>query len=231
MKLADSGVFRGFSKDSVKFFAELEANNSKSWFEANRQRYNELNDSFTGLVLAMNETMLSIDPQFEINPKKCISRIYRDIRFSRDKSPYRGCAWFTYKRPGVDMNEFPVYFFELSAGMYRYGMGFYSATKRALDAYRSGIQKETQEFTAMIKSLEKKKFTAEGEMYKRRIDNDLPEEMQDWFQRKNLFFMKTCSIDENIYSHGIVKVLQKDFVTLMPFYRFLVCAIAGRQLF
>lgn len=231
MRQQGNTVFKGFSGDSVKFFAGLEANNNKQWFESNRQRYNDLYDSFTAQVLSMNDTMLAIDPQFEVQPKKCISRIYRDIRFSKDKSPYRGCTWFTYKRPGADMNGFPVYFFELSAGMYRYGMGFYAATKSALDAYRAGIQRDPQGFAIMVSLLEKKKFRAEGEMYKRKIDNPLPEDLQDWFQRKNLYFMKTCSIDDNIFSHGIVKVLQRDFTLLMPFYRFLAEAIAGRKLF
>jgi len=227
MKPAENGIFRGFSGDSLKFFAELEANNSKQWFEANRQRYNDLYDLFTALVLSMNETMLMIDPEFEVNPKKAVSRIYRDIRFSRDKTPYKTCMWFSYKWPGADMNEFPVYFFELSAGMYRYGMGFYAATKRALDAYRSGIKKDPGGFTAMVKALDKKKFYPEGEMYKKRIDNSLPDHLQDWFQRKNLYFMKTCDIDEKIFSPGIVKLLEKDFMALRPFYEFLCSALGG----
>lgn len=223
--------FNGFNRDSVVFFRELELNNNRQWFEVNRQRYKELYSSFSGLVLSMNETMLTIDPGFEVHPAKCISRIYRDVRFSRDKSPYRGCAWFTYKRPGADMNMFPVYFFELSADMYRYGMGFYSATKKAMDAYRAGIEKDPQGFAAMSKSIEKKKFMPEGDLYKRGISNDLPEELQRWFQRKNLYLMKTCSVDDKLFSGEIVRLLQKEFMILMPFYRFLTGAISGGKLF
>lgn len=221
MKNYTKDVFSGFSKDSVKFFRELEAHNSKQWFEANRTRYNGLYASFTDLVLSLNSSMLSIDPEFGVDPKKCISRIYRDLRFSMDKTPYRTCMWFTFKRHGTDMNEKPVYFFELSADMYRYGMGFYSATKKALDDYRSKIVQDPEGFSRMVRQIEKKGFTPEGEVYKKRIDNSLPDSLQDLYHKKNLYFMKTCAVDDLVFSPGLVKKLGDDFKILSPFYRFL----------
>lgn len=221
MKEKTKDIFSGFSADSVGFFRELEANNNKQWFEANRSRYNELHASFTDLILSLNDAMLSIDPDLEVNPRKCISRIYRDMRFSRDRTPYRTCMWFSYKRPVADMNEKPVFFFELSADIYRYGMGFYAATRSALDSYRSGITKDPSGFSAMVRSVEKKGFSPLGDTYKKRIENSLPDNLQELYHKKNLYLMKTCAVDDLIFSPGIVKKLSSDFKTLSAFYKFL----------
>lgn len=221
MKTVLKGNFTGFTRDSVQFFRDLENNNSRAWFESNRSKYDKLYEEFTMFVLSLNDTMLEIDPDFEIRPSKIISRIYRDLRFSRDKTPFRTCTWITYKRPGTDMNEKPVFFFELSADLCRYGMGFYAATKKALDAYRDEIIKGPDSFTAMVKPLLKNKFNVEGDIYKKKIDNNLPDSLQEWFQRRNLYLIKSSPVDDEIYSVKISKRIQKEFTILAPFYNFL----------
>ncbi len=94
------GLFNGFSVKTPDFLINLKANNNKSWFESNRRQYQELLlDPFRKLADDMGAFMLSIDPLLEIRPGRAISRIYRDTRFARDKSPYKTTMWITYKRP------------------------------------------------------------------------------------------------------------------------------------
>src|SRR5437764_1873920 len=84
--------FRGFGRDSFEFFRELAVNNHKPWFDRNRTRYNELiTGAFRGLLAALEAPMLKLDPNFETAGKtnRNFSRINRDIRFSKDKSPYK----------------------------------------------------------------------------------------------------------------------------------------------
>ena len=119
------------------------------------------------------------------------------------------------------MNECPVFFFELSAEQYRYGMGFYAATKRALDAYRKQIIKDPVYFAGMVKGIVKNKFSVEGEMYKRRIENDLPDNLQGWFQRRNLYLIKSAPVDDLLFTGKISVLIQKEFAVLSPFYNFL----------
>ena len=93
--------FDGFSKDSLKFLRDLKENNNKAWFESHRLEYQKfLLEPFRHLVGEMGEFMLTIDPYFEISPKinKTISRIHKDTRFSKDKSPYKTTMWITYRR-------------------------------------------------------------------------------------------------------------------------------------
>ena len=127
MSTLASDQFSGFSAETLGFLRGLETNNNKPWFEAHRGEYQEhLLRPFQLLVAGLSEPMLAIDPHFETRPAvdRTLSRIYRDIRFSRDKSPFKTRMWLTFKRPSRDWKTAPAYFFEISPDRYRYGMGF-----------------------------------------------------------------------------------------------------------
>jgi uncharacterized protein (TIGR02453 family) len=82
----------GFTLDSFDFFRELAQNNNKAWFDRNRERYEEhVVGAFRGLLLALEPFLLKLNPNFETSGKTNgnFSRINRDIRFSKDKSPYK----------------------------------------------------------------------------------------------------------------------------------------------
>jgi uncharacterized protein (TIGR02453 family) len=72
------------------FLAELAAHNQKPWFEAHRAEYQALRDDFTAFVGELIATIAEWDDTVRwVDPKDCIFRIYRDVRFSRDKTPYK----------------------------------------------------------------------------------------------------------------------------------------------
>ena len=126
-----SSGFQGFSPQALAFFEELSANNNKAWFEAHRADYETLLlEPLKELVAELAAPLLAIDPALQLlPPSRCIARIHRDIRFSRDKSPYKTHLWLSFKRPSPDWKEHPCFFFEIAADRYRYGMGFYSAAE------------------------------------------------------------------------------------------------------
>ena len=95
------GNFNGFSEKTLDFLRNLKVNNNKTWFEANKQDYEiYLLQPMRNLVFDIGEFMLSIDPYFEIRPaiNKTISKIYRDIRFSRNKSLFRSPKRYGHRR-------------------------------------------------------------------------------------------------------------------------------------
>ncbi len=133
--------FHGFSEDTIRFFDELGVNNTTTWFAANKDRYTHMvMKEFRALAEELHPVMMNIDPRLETRPEKAISRIYRDVRFSDDKSPYKTTMWITYKRLNKTWQDYPSYFFKLSGSSYRYGMGFYSATRTTMDLFREQIQ-------------------------------------------------------------------------------------------
>ena len=85
-------VFSGFAADSFLFFQELAHHNQKAWFDDNRARYDQhVVGAFRGLLEALTPTLVKLNPHFEVGGKTNgnFSRINRDIRFSKDKSPYK----------------------------------------------------------------------------------------------------------------------------------------------
>lgn len=215
--------FSGFSTKTLDFLRDLEANNNKAWFEANKQDYQKyLLRPLQDLVADLGGFMLTVDPYFEITPSvnRTISRIYRDTRFSKDKSPYRSTMWIVFKRPRRDWKDAPGYFFEISPYSYRYGMGFYSATTSTMDALRELIDERPEEFKQAISFYSKQQvFMAEGEKYKRILNARVPEEILDWYQRRNLYLVCNKGIDDCLFGRGLIDDLALGFSLIAPFYR------------
>ena len=79
-----------FTPDFIQFFKELAANNHKDWFDENRKRYEtEVKKPFATLVSDLIKEIRKDEPDLLVEPKDCIFRINRDIRFSKDKTPYK----------------------------------------------------------------------------------------------------------------------------------------------
>ncbi|MHB8918961.1 MAG: DUF2461 family protein, partial [Desulfocucumaceae bacterium] len=117
-----NGSFNGFSPETLEFLINLGLNNDKAWFESNKHQYQEfLLEPLRSLASDLGPFMLSIDPYLEVSPGRSVSRIYRDTRFSRDKSPYKTNMWAAFKRPSRDWKADPVFFFEIYQDWYRYG--------------------------------------------------------------------------------------------------------------
>ena len=84
--------FAGFAPESFQFFQDLAKNNNKLWFDAHRDVYeNRVVGAFRGLLAALEPSLLKLNPEFEVSGKTNanFSRINRDIRFSKDKTPYK----------------------------------------------------------------------------------------------------------------------------------------------
>lgn len=87
-----SDSFTGFTSESFDFFRELQKNNNKPWFDAHRDLYEtHVTGAFRGLLAALEPSLLELNPHFEISGRtnRNFSRINRDIRFSKDKTPYK----------------------------------------------------------------------------------------------------------------------------------------------
>ena len=217
--------FSGFSPESLGYFESLAANNNKVWFEGHRDDFDQyLMEPLKSLVSDLSGAMLAIDPELVVIPAvdKTISRIYRDTRFSRNKSPYKTCLWITFKRLSPDWKTAPCFFFEISADGYRYGMGFYSATKETMDSLRRFIEAKPAELRKIVAVFGKQDtFTLEGDRYKRPLNPALPDDLQRWHGRKNIYFICQRPVDGRIFTRGIYDDLREGFGVLKPLYELL----------
>ena len=215
--------FAGFSPDGLTFLADIGANNTKSWFEANRQRYeNGLMAPMRALVTDLSGAMLAIDPLLEIRPAvgKTLSRIYRDTRFSADKSPYKSAVWLSFKRPGKDWMNAPAFFLELTAAGHRYGMGYYSAAPATMFALRERIDADPDGFSRLAAEV-LSTFDLEGDCYKRRLSSTHPADIQTWYQRRNVYIVRNRRQNEALLSPSFVSELEQAFTAAAGLYRLL----------
>ena len=220
-------AFSGFTKQSLEFLQQVKAHNSKAWFDDHRSDYeNVLLTPFRQLVSDLAPMMLSIDPDFEVRPavNKTISRIFRDTRFSHDKSLFRDAMWFTFKRPRKDWTRsIPGYFFELTPRMYRYGMGFYSAAPKIMAAFRHKIDAGPNTFKKAISFMQSDdRYNLEGERFTRPIPSEHPEEIDAWYQMKTFYLACNRRPDEPLFSKVLSDELLEGFLLTAPLYRFLI---------
>lgn len=216
--------FTGFSQAGLNFLQDVWINNSRTWFKEHREIYdNELIKPFRLLVKQLSEVMLEIDGQFETRPAigKTISRIHRDTRFSKDKTLYRSRLWLTFKRPSNDWKAAPAYFFEISPDGYRYGLGYYCASKQTMDIFRGEILNDTSKFLKVIRCV-KKPFVLVGDCYKRPLVKDQDRRIATWYNRKNLAVMVTEDQVEDVLDADIANKLAKGFKQLLPLYDYLM---------
>lgn len=214
--------FNGFSPLAPVFFEQLAVNNNKTWFEAHRDEYQELLlDPLKLLISELADTMQALDPALVTLPavNKTISRIYRDTRFSRNKSPYKTCLWITFKRYSPDWKTAPCFFFEITADSYRYGMGFYSASRQTMDNLRRLIEAQPERFRQTVTWLaQQDAFVLEGDRYKRPLNPALPDDLQTWHCRKNVCLICNREVDGRLFTQDIRDDLATGFRQLQPLY-------------
>lgn len=217
--------FNGFSMNTIDFLKNLSQNNNKVWFDENKGQYKDyLLAPMQHLVMDMSDYILSIDPSIDVIPSagKTISRIYRDTRFSKDKSPYKNTMWITFKRQSKNWSSNPGFFFEISPDSYRYGMGFFSADPNTMELFRKNIDESLEKFEKAISFYYKQNiFVVEGEKYKRIINKTMPEKILDWYQRKNLYLVNNKNIDDILFSDKLIDELKSNFNLVSEFYHYL----------
>lgn len=213
--------FTGFSADASRFLAQLERSNEREWFEEHRAVYERaIVAPMRLLVTRLSSTMLSIDPSLDVQPAvgRTLSRIYRDVRFSRDKSPFHTNVWMTFRRRGEEMRDSPAYFFELGSDGHRYGMGWYAASPATMAALRRLVDAEPDWVLEQMRAVPRGRFDLFGDLYARRMGEDLPPLLHDLYCRKNLYFARSGSNARGALGPMLAETLQRDFQALAPMY-------------
>lgn len=141
-----------FTKDYLDFFIELAANNHKEWFDANRKRYEtSVKKPFAEFVQTFINHLAKTHPVFkDLTASECIFRINRDIRFSKDKTPYKLLCSAVVAPNGKKSRSIHGVYFEFGPEAVRVYGGIYEIDKDDLHAVREGIATNPKEFEALI---------------------------------------------------------------------------------
>jgi len=166
-----------FSQDFLDFFCELKANNSKAWFDENRKRYQKsVKEPFEFFVNDVIQRVRTIEPEVDISAKDAILRINRDIRFSKDKTPYNTHVSALVSKYGRKNKCEPGLFFRLSADSVGIMGGRYMLEVDQLQRIRKTIQNDLPAFAKLTDNPQfKEKYGGfRGEKHKR-----IPAEFKD----------------------------------------------------
>lgn len=144
-----------FSEDFNQFFIELAANNNKDWFDENRKRYEQnVKKPFDAFVADLIDALAKDEPEMKIEPKNAIFRINRDIRFSKDKTPYKLNRSAAISKYGRKNRSYPGFYFQMGPESVSIAGGAYTPEKADLEAIRTAIMKEPKKFRKAIEAPE-----------------------------------------------------------------------------
>ncbi|MFT4777787.1 MAG: hypothetical protein ACJAU0_000313 [Flavobacteriales bacterium] len=152
-----------FTTDFNEFFIELAGNNHKEWFHANRKRYEtSIKKPFEDFIAAAFEEMKKEGEQIDIKPGDAIFRINKDIRFSKDKSPYKLNRSAIVSPFGRKDKSYPGLYINFGPEKIWIGGGAYSLEKEQLYDLRDFMSKNPDEFRAAIEGKSFKKHFKQG---------------------------------------------------------------------
>ena len=184
--------FDGFPREGIDFLKSLKRNNNRPWFEKHKPDY----ESFVklpvqSLIVALRPHFERFAPEFDVNPKRSIFRIYRDVRFSKDKTPYKthAAAHFVLrgKPKGVEGSG---YYLHIEPGEVFIGGGIYMPDNDQLKKIRSAIADHSDQFLSIVHLPKFKKTFGklEGEKLQRVPKGYEPDHaMAEWLKHKQFF--------------------------------------------
>ncbi len=223
--------FEGFPKEGISFLRKLQKNNNRQWFTKHKQEYEEfVKLPMQSLVSELKPTMHTFAPDFVIDPKRSLFRIYRDTRFSSNKLPYKThvAAFF---QPSQNWKDSAGFYLHIEPGEVYLGGGMYMPSNEDLQKIRNAIANFPEKFLSIICSKDFKKYfgTIEGEKLQRVPKNFSPEhKMAEWLKMKQFFISHTTAEDE-CYKNSFVKQVSDVFKKTMPLVSFLNEAIYTTQ--
>ena len=221
-------VFNGFSKQTVKFFRDLEKNNSKKWFDQNRDTYDEyVMKPAVEFVKGMGEKLKSISPDIVADPRrdKSIFRLNRDTRFSNNKVPYKTHLGIYFWEGEGKKLENPGFYFQLDQKNIMLGAGMHIFPKQMLKPYRDAVTGGTSgsELKKIISKISKyKNYKLGWSKYKkipRGYDPNHPN--SEYLLYGGIGFIVEDPLTDVLYSEKLVDHCFKFFKDVSPLHSWL----------
>ena len=211
-------MFQGFTKETSDFLWELSFNNERPWFLEHKNEFERvLNTPFR--ELAKDTFSLFSERHPELNAKLHTARIYRDARRLFGRGPYKDHLWFSMK-DGTMLLEGPMFWFEIGAAEFSYGMGFYSATPAQMQRFRDIADAEPAALERIIDMAEGcPEYVLSGEKYSR-PKGVHDERFDNWYNRRQLGLEHTEDFGGAILEPSLPGLLTDEFEKLLPIYEF-----------
>jgi uncharacterized protein (TIGR02453 family) len=217
--------FGGFPREGIDFMKRLKRNNNRPWFEKHKDEYETLVKlPMQSLIAALQPHFEMFAPEFDIHPKKSLFRIYRDVRFSKDKTPYKThvAAHFVLrgKPKGVEGSG---YYLHIEPGEVFLGGGVYMPDGDQLKKIRTAIAAQPDRFLSILEQGQFKKTfkRLQGEKLQRVPQGYKPDHpMAEWLKYKQFFIWVEWN-EARSYRGKFVTDVAEVFKAATPLVRFL----------
>lgn len=215
-------------KSTLNFLKALKKNNNRDWFAKNKHLYEDAKNDFENFVGELIEKISDFDPTvIGLQPKECTFRIYKDIRFSKDKTPYKTNMGAAINEGGRKM-PLPGYYFHLQPGGCFLAGGLYLPTGDKLLAVRNAIVRTKGELQKILNSKDFKKYWKLWEDKLKTAPKGFPKDHPDVELLKFKSFIAVHEIgDEIALSSKAIDYSAKAFKTVKPLLDFLGEAVRG----
>lgn len=218
--------FPGFPQAGVDFLKKLKKNNNRDWFNARKESFDrDVKAPMIALVEAYNSHLTKLAPDHLNPPAKAIYRIYRDTRFSPDKTPYKTHMGAIFPREGMEKHASAGYFFSIGAEGLEFAAGLYMPEPDQLLAVRNHIAENHKKFRVMIenKALRQLMGDMKGEQLTRAPKGFAPDHPAvDLLRNKRWIFYDDKTIDLcTATTPQLLDVFLTRTKALVPFVNFL----------
>ncbi len=213
-----------FTQETLSFLKELPKNNNKEWFNSNKKSYKkEVEAPFKVFISDLIIELQSSIPELSVEAKECIFRIYKDVRFSKDKTPYKNHISAMISKAGRKNKTTPGAYIQISAEDVRLYSGCFELTTIQKEQVRFSIYENMDEFNTIINNPSFVKVFGEikGEKYKRISSPYLESiEVQPLLLNKSFYFFKKYK-PELILSSELIGTIINDYKQATQINKFL----------
>jgi len=221
---------RHFTPDFFEFLTELSDNNNRDWFHANKGRYRaEIQEPLLRFISDFSESLSEISPNFVADPRPSggsMFRVYRDVRFSKDKSPYKTHAAAQFRhRAGRDVHA-PGFYLHLEPDGVFAGAGLWHPDRTVLDQIRTAIVERSEAWRKVLCDPSfVKRHSLSGESLKRAPRGYDPEHpLIEDLKRKDFVCVKRFT-QKQATGAGFLDAFVESCRTASPFVQFLTEAV------
>ncbi len=217
-------MFTGFTQEALDFLQDIRFNNNQTFYEQNKELYEKcVKAPLRALSDEMTPVVQLIDPRLDTRPGRTMSRIRRDTRFTKDKSPFRDHVWLGWRYPGERRSEGFGMWWGFGPDWLSWGCGCYGADKPLMDALRLEIRQNPEAVReAFAVSRIREAFDIYGEHYRKlAVPDDVPDDL------KFLYVKKGFGIEHNgtqaewkaLFSHETADILARDLAAMAPLHQ------------
>ena len=220
-------------KEIISFLEQLSENNNKTWFDAHKADYTRVRAEFEAFVTRIIEGIRKFDDSIgPLAVKDCTYRIYRDVRFSKNKEPYK-CHFGAFIAPGGKKAGNCGYYFQISAskssgweGSHMVAIGDYMCDPKVVKVLREDIEYGGDEFDRVVRSADPRLAIDSGQSLKK-VPAGFPADSPNAEYLKLKNFCLTYAPDtRKVLSKSFEKDLLAMFESAMPFKDYVNRAIA-----